>query len=172
MNSHRNTAIYSGTFDPITNGHIDIITRAAEIFPKLIVAVAKNISSTKSPIFSLEERVQMAQFVLNDYPNVIVMPFEGLLVDFMTTIPARIIIRGIRNLADFEGEFQMAYFNKQLGQQRNNDTETIFLNPSEPMRFISSSMVKEIHRLQGDISQWVHPHVLESLIAKHTTHSH
>lgn len=172
MNSHRNTAIYSGTFDPITNGHIDIITRASEMFPKLIIAVAKNISSAKSPIFSLEERVHMAEYVLSGLPNVMVIPFEGLLVDFMTTIPARIIIRGIRNFADFESEFQMAYFNKQLGQQRNNEIETIFLTPSESMRFISSSMIKEIHKLQGDITQWVHPYVLESLIAKHKQHSH
>jgi pantetheine-phosphate adenylyltransferase len=150
-------AIYPGTFDPVTKSHIEIIKRASSIFNKLIVAVA--IDTTKSALFSIEKRVEMmseAIFSLDFQPeNISVIAFQGLLVEFAEKNKAKVIIRGMRALSDFEYEFKMAYMNKKL----NESIETIFLPATEKENFISSSFVREIARLGGDVSGFVQPHV-------------
>lgn len=146
-----NLVIYPGTFDPITNGHLDIITRAAALFPKVIVAVAKN--NAKHPFFSLAERVDCIKAVVADLPGVRVLHFDNLLVDFAREQGANIILRGLRAVSDFEYEFQLAWMNRKLSL----DIETIFLTPSEDSRFISSTLVREIANLGGDIKNFV-PH--------------
>lgn len=156
-------AIYPGTFDPITRGHEDLVHRASKLFDELVVAVAAD--SGKSPFFSLDERVAMARAVLADYPNVRVMGFSGLLMEFSRQQQARIIVRGLRAVSDFEYEFQLAGMNRGLYP----DVETIFLTPSEQYMFISATIVREIARLGGDASKFVHPLVAEQLYKKKMT---
>ncbi|MCR9191955.1 MAG: pantetheine-phosphate adenylyltransferase [Gammaproteobacteria bacterium] len=141
--------IYPGTFDPITNGHLDVITRAAHIFPQIIVAVAANLS--KAPCFSCDERVRMTQESVQHLPKVTVKPFEQLLIDFAEEQGATIILRGLRAVADFEYELQLAGMNRKL----NKTIETIFLPPSEHSMFISSTLVREIVALGGDVTAFV-----------------
>jgi pantetheine-phosphate adenylyltransferase len=148
-------ALYPGTFDPLTRSHSEIMKRAASIFERLIVAVAADTS--KNTLFSLEDRVAMMQTEIDrlDNKNIIVMPFHGLLVKFAAEHRVKVIVRGLRALSDFEYEFKMAYMNKKL----NESIETIFIPATEKENFISSSFVKEIARLGGDISSLVPPHV-------------
>jgi pantetheine-phosphate adenylyltransferase len=152
--------IYPGTFDPITHGHEDLVYRASRLFNKVIVAVAA--SSGKMPFFSLTERVEMAREVLTGYANVEVMGFSGLLMEFAHQQGAHIIIRGLRAVSDFEYEFQLAGMNRGLYP----DVETIFVTPSEQYMFISATIVREIARLGGDVSKFVHPLVIERLCQK------
>lgn len=157
------TAVYPGTFDPITNGHSDIIIRAARIFPKLIVAVAKISGPKKKPLFTFEERIDMAKEIFKEYGNIEVVGFDNLLVRFMDTINSRVLVRGLRAVSDFEYEFQMASLNRHL----NANIETIFLTPSEKYSFVSSTMVREASMLGGDISAIVHPYVKDALDRKY-----
>lgn len=152
--------LYPGTFDPITNGHVDIITRAVNIFPNIIVAVAQN--SSKKPLFSLEERTYCAQQALSHLTGVTVMQVDQLLVDFARQQGAKIILRGLRAVADFEYEFQLAGMNKKLMAE----IETIFLTPSEESLFISSTLVREIATLGGDVSNFV-PNVVVQVLKKY-----
>lgn len=145
------TAIYPGTFDPITNGHTDLIERATRLFDRTIVAVAA--SSRKVPRFDLQERITMAQEVLADIEGVEVLGFDILLANFARQHGVDVILRGLRAVSDFEYEFQLAGMNRQLA----SEIETIFLTPAEEYTFISSSLVKEVSSLGGDISQFVHP---------------
>lgn len=147
-------AIYPGTFDPITNGHIDIIQRAARIFSEVVVAVADN--STKRPFFSLETRKKLIKEALTDYKGISVIGFNNLLIDFVKEQNAGIILRGLRAVNDFEYEFQLAGMNRKL----DNEIETLFLTPSENLLFISSTLVREIAYLGGDISKFVPPSVV------------
>ncbi len=150
-------AIYPGTFDPITLGHEDLVRRASRLFDEVLVAVAD--SRSKRPFFTLEERVDMAREVLAAYPNVRIEGFDGLLMDFLHRQDARIILRGLRAVSDFEYEFQMAGMNRSL----NPDVETVFLTPAENYQFISATMVREIAVLGGDVGKFVQPLVLERL---------
>lgn len=154
------TVIYPGTFDPLTRGHEDLVRRASLLFRKVVVAVAA--SATKGPIFTLEERVDLARTVLAAYDNVEVVGFSGLLMDFVQARDARVILRGLRAVSDFEYEFQMAGMNRKLFP----DVETVFLTPDEEYMFISATMVREIARFGGDVSQFVQPSVLERLRLK------
>ncbi len=153
-------AIYPGTFDPITNGHTDLIERATHLFDKVIVAVAK--ATSKSPVFSLDKRVALASDILSPLANVEVCGFDILLVEFMKQKEATIILRGLRAVSDFEYEFQLASMNRHLSDQ----VETVFLTPAEQYTFISSSLVREIARLGGDVSQFVNPKVVAALKAQ------
>jgi len=155
--SNRRIAVYPGTFDPITNGHGDLVARAAPLFDKVIVAVAK--SSGKTPRFELAERVELARAALTDIPNVEVRGFDTLLASFMTGCGAGVILRGLRAVSDFEYEFQLASMNRHLIPQ----AETLFLTPAEEWSFISSSLVREIASLGGDVSNFVHPAVQKAL---------
>ncbi len=150
-------AIYPGTFDPITNGHTDLVERAARLFDEIVVAVAD--SAGKVPVISLKERVALAKDVLSSIKNVKVTSFDTLLVDFMQEVGATVIIRGLRAVSDFEFEFQLASMNRHL----SDNIETIFLTPAEQYTFISSSLVREIASHGGDVSQFVHPHVVAAL---------
>jgi len=152
-------AVYPGTFDPITLGHEDLVRRAAHLFDELIVAVAG--STSKATLFSLQERVQLAQAVFSDYGNVKVVGFDGLLMQFVQNQRAQIVIRGLRAASDFEYEFQLAGMNRKLFPK----LETMFLTPSEEYMFVSSSLVREVARLGGDVNQFVSPTV-ESAIKK------
>lgn len=151
------TAVYPGTFDPVTNGHIDLIERASTLFDKLIVGVAEN--PGKGATFSLEERVAMTTEVLADLPNVEVKGFNSLLVDFVAEHDARVILRGLRAVSDFEYEFQLAGMNRRLAPE----VETLFLTPAEQYAYISSSLVKEIAAHGGDVSAFVHTKVMAAL---------
>ncbi len=142
-------AIYPGTFDPITNGHTDLVARAARVFPKVVVAIAE--SPHKKPLFNLDERIALCRSELAHLPNVEVVGFSNLLVEFVQQIGATIIIRGLRAVSDFEYEFQLASMNRHLAPK----VETLFLTPDEDFSFISSSLVKEIARLDGDVSEFV-----------------
>jgi len=142
-------AIYPGTFDPITNGHLDIISRASKLFHEVIVAVAVNRS--KTPLFSLDERVELARLVTPEFPNVRVIGFDNLLVDCAEQQGANVIVRGLRAVSDFEYEFQLAGMNRRLAPQ----LETMFLTPAEQYEFISSTMIREIAMLKGDVSCFV-----------------
>ena len=153
-------ALYPGTFDPITNGHIDLVQRASKLFDQVIVAIAY--SSKKNPRFTLEERIELAESVLADCPNVVVKGFEILLVDFAKQQNANILIRGLRAISDFEYEFQLASMNRNLAP----DIESLFLMPADEYSFISSSLVKEVAALGGDVSNFVHPLVCEALKGK------
>lgn len=153
-------AVYPGTFDPITRGHEDLIRRAARLFDEIIVAIAE--SSNKAPFFSLEDRVSLARQVLADIPGVRVEGFSGLLIDFAASQKINIVLRGLRAVSDFEYEFQLAGMNRNL----KPDIETIFMTPSDQYMFISSSMVREIARLGGDVSPFVHPLVMQRLSEK------
>ena len=154
---HSKTALYPGTFDPITNGHIDLIKRAAKLFDEVIVSIAT--SKKKGPRFTLKERIDLAEAVLADCPNVTVKGFEILLVDFAKQQNATVLIRGLRAISDFEYEFQLASMNRNLAP----DIESLFLMPADEYSFISSSLVKEVAALDGDISNFVHPLVNEAL---------
>jgi len=156
---HR-VAIYPGTFDPITRGHEDLVRRAASLFDKLILAIAE--SPAKQPRFSLAERVDMAMEVLSDIPNLEIVGFNILLMRFIHERGAKIIVRGLRAVSDFEYEFQMAGMNRSLYPE----IETVFLTPGEQYMFISATMVREIARLGGDVGKFVHPCVEQRLRAK------
>jgi pantetheine-phosphate adenylyltransferase len=151
------TAIYPGTFDPITNGHSDLIQRASRLFDKVIVAIAAN--PKKEPMFDLEERVELAREVLAEQDNVEVCGFDSLLADFARERGAKVILRGLRAVSDFEYEFQLAGMNRRLAP----DVETIFLTPAEKYTFISSSLVKEVATLGGDIADFVDTKVKAAL---------
>lgn len=150
-------AVYPGTFDPFTRGHEDLVRRGALLFDRLIVAVAE--SRAKMPLFPLAERVSIAREIVAPFPNVEVMGFDGLLMDFLHTTDARLILRGLRAVSDFEYEFQMAGMNRKLYP----NVETVFMTPAEEYMFISATMVREIARLGGDVSKFVQPPVLERL---------
>jgi pantetheine-phosphate adenylyltransferase len=155
-----NKAIYPGTFDPITLGHEDLIRRAARLFDTVIVAVAD--SSAKRPFFNRDERVDMARTVLKDVKNVEVVGFSGLLMKFVRQNKARVVIRGLRAVSDFEHEFQLAGMNRGLYP----DVETLFLTPGEQYMFVSATIVREISVLGGNVSKFVAPHVAKRLKAK------
>ena len=146
-------AVYPGTFDPFTRGHEDLVRRASSIFTKLIVGVAD--SRSKKPIFSLDERIEIAKEVLGHYLNVEIAGFSGLLKDFAREHSARVIVRGLRAVSDFEYEFQMAGMNRYLLP----DVETLFLTPSDQYQFISGTFVREIALMGGDVSKFVFPSV-------------
>lgn len=152
--------VYPGTFDPLTRGHEDIVRRAASLFQSVIIGVAD--SQSKRPFFTRSERVDMASEVLRDLKNVKVVGFSGLLIDFIREHQARVIMRGLRAVADFEYEFQLAGMNRNLYPE----VETIFLTPSEQHMFISATLVREIATLGGDVSKFVHPLVRDKLIEK------
>jgi pantetheine-phosphate adenylyltransferase len=154
------TALYPGTFDPITNGHIDLAQRAARIFDRVVVAVAAN--KGKAPLFTLEERVALAREALKDLPNVEVLSFGTLTVDCARTVGASVILRGLRAVSDFEFEFQLAGMNRHLGPE----LETMFLTPSDKYAFLSSSVIREIVKLGGDVSSFVPELVREALLKK------
>jgi pantetheine-phosphate adenylyltransferase len=151
------TAIYPGTFDPITNGHVDLVHRCSKIFHKIIVAVAPN--PGKSPFFTVDERASLAAEVLNKLGNVEVLPFTGLLVDFARSQGATVILRGLRAVSDFEYEVQLAGLNRTL----SSDAETLFISAAHQYQFLSSSMVREIASLGGDVSEFVDPLVLGAI---------
>ena len=156
---NKRTAIYAGTFDPLTRGHEDLVRRAVSLFDHVIIAVAA--SKAKRPFFSLEERVEMAREVLSPYPNAEVCSFDGLLMNFLHERRAKVILRGLRAASDFEYEFQMAGMNRNLYPE----VETIFLTPSEQYMFISATMVREIAMLGGDVSKFVQPAIARRLSA-------
>ena len=155
------TAVYPGSFDPLTNGHLDLIGRGSRLFDHLIVAVLKN--TNKQPLFSIEERIVMLREVSGHFANVEVDSFDGLLVEYVAQRNASAILRGIRAISDYEAELQMAHINRRLRPQ----TETIFLLASEEYSFISSRMIKEIITLGGDVAQFVPEPVSRYLPAKH-----
>ena len=148
--------IYPGTFDPVTNGHVDIIQRASGLFSDLIVAVASN--PNKKPFFNLEQRIALIQESVKNLPNVQVIGFDNLLIEFVKSQQAGIILRGLRAVADFEYEFQLAGMNRILAPE----VETLFLTPSDESMFISSTLVREIAQLNGEISQFVPPCVVKA----------
>lgn len=154
------TAVYPGTFDPITCGHFDLIERAARFYDRLVIAVADN--RNKSSLFSLQKRVELAKEVTQEMPNVEVVGFSGLLVDFVREIDGNVLLRGLRAVSDFEYEFQLASMNRKLAPE----VETMFMTPAEQYAFISSSLVREISALGGDVSEFVHPVVAQALKAK------
>jgi len=154
------TALYPGTFDPITNGHSELVERAARVFDEIVVAVAAN--PTKQPLFSLEERVELAQAVFAGQQRVRVVGFDILLIECARQHGARIILRGLRALSDFEYEFQMAGMNRRL----DASIDTVFMPAAERETFISATLVKEIAALGGDVSEFVHPRVRDALRAK------
>ena len=156
-------AVYPGTFDPLTRGHEDLVRRAAVLFGTVIVGVAD--SRAKKPFFTLTERVAIARAVLGDLPNVKVVGFSGLLINFIHEHNARVIMRGLRAVSDFEYEFQLAGMNRNLYP----DVETVFLTPSEQHMFISATLVREIATLGGDVSKFVHPLVQKKLKEKVTS---
>lgn len=154
------TAIYPGSFDPLTNGHLDVVQRAAKLFDRVIVAVAKN--ESKNPLFALEERVALVKESVKNLPNVETDAFGCLLVDYVVSREARAIVRGLRAISDFEFEFQLALMNRKL----NENVETIFMMPKDTYTFLSSRIVKEIARLGGDVSPFVPPNVQTALTEK------
>ena len=154
------TAIYPGTFDPITHGHVDIVTRASRMFDKVFLAVAD--STGKNTLFSTDERIDLAKTALSSVGNIEVCNFDKLVTDVARDLGAKVIVRGIRAAADFDHEFQMAGMNRKL----YTEAETIFLRPAEHLSFISSSLVREISSLGGDVSQFVNKDVLAALARK------
>lgn len=156
INSPR-VAVYPGTFDPITHGHTDLVTRAARVFKRVIVAIAE--SPHKTPFFTLNQRIELAQSQLGHLDNVSIVGFSNLLVDFVLENEASVIVRGLRAVSDFEYEFQLASMNRNLCA----DVETMFLTPDEKFGFISSTLVREVARLNGDVSQFVGPEVEQAL---------
>jgi pantetheine-phosphate adenylyltransferase len=153
-------ALYPGTFDPITNGHTDLVRRAVRLFDEVVVAVAAN--PKKQPLFTLAERVELARVAFTGEPKVRVVGFDTLLIEFVRAQKAQVILRGLRAVSDFEFEFQLAGMNRRLAP----DIETVFLTPSEQEMFISASLVKEIALLRGDVSTFVHPRVAAALAGK------
>ncbi len=156
-------AVYPGSFDPVTNGHCDIVRRGLRLFDKVVVAIARN--GTKTPLFTIEERLEMLQETFKEMPGVLVDSFDGLLVDYVVRRQADAILRGLRAVSDFEYEFQMALMNRKLDQE----IETFFMMPSVNYSFLSSRLVKEICMLGGSISGLVPPDVEQKLIAKFKT---
>ena len=154
------TAIYLGSFDPLTNGHLDIIQRAAKLFDRVIVAVARN--ESKHPLFTLQQRLKLVQLALGGIPNVEADAFDGLLVDYAQRREGDAIIRGLRAVSDFEFEFQLALMNRKL----NSRVETIFMMPRETYTFLSSRLVKEVASLGGDVDPFVPAHVKSALRRK------
>lgn len=154
------TVIYPGTFDPITNGHVDLVERAARLFDRVVIAIA--FSEKKTPLFSLEERVSLCQATLSNIPNVEVKGFSNLLTDFAKSEGAWCVLRGLRAVADFEYEFQLANMNRAMYPE----FESLFLTPAEHLSYISSSLVREIASLHGDITPFVPPVVSKALEAK------
>ncbi len=154
------TAVYPGTFDPITNGHLDVIDRARRLFDRVIVAVSTN--SSKTPLFTIDERIELIQNALGDSDGVAVTHFEGLLVDYVRKAGADALVRGLRAISDFEYEFQMALMNRKIG----NGVTTVFLMPHENYTYLNSTIVKEIARFGGDIDSFVAPNVAEALKEK------
>ena len=154
------TAIYPGSFDPMTNGHLDVVQRAAKLFDRVIVAVARN--EGKHPLFAQAERMQLVKDAVADLPNVEADSFDGLLVEYVASKNARAIVRGLRAVSDFEFEFQLALMNRKLDEH----IETIFMMPKDTYTFLSSRIVKEIARLGGDVSQFVPPNVQIALKKK------
>ncbi|MEX1058062.1 MAG: pantetheine-phosphate adenylyltransferase [Natronospirillum sp.] len=157
------TIVYPGTFDPITNGHRDLVERAGKLFSHVVVGVAA--SPNKRPLFTLDERVHLTQQVLADIPNVSVCGFSNLLVDFVDDQQATVILRGLRAVSDFEYEFQLANMNRALV----DGMESLFLTPAEHYSFISSTLVREVSLLGGDVSKFVHPIVTAALREKSAT---
>ncbi len=156
----KRSALYPGTFDPITNGHHDLVRRAAGIFDRVIVAIAAN--PNKATMFPLEERVDLARRVLHDVPNVEVLGYSVLTIDFARQHKVGVVIRGLRAVSDFEFEFQLANMNRHLARE----IETVFLTPQEQFTFISSSLVREIAVLGGDVHEFVDP-IVEAELKKH-----
>ncbi len=150
-------AIYPGTFDPITKGHIDLAERASQLFDEVVIAIAA--SPSKQPLFDVNERLEMAQISLSHIDNISVVGFDGLLIECVRTAQAQVVLRGLRAVSDFEYEFQLAAMNRRL----DPTVETMFLTPSENYTFLSASMVKEIASLGGDVSQFLHPQVNKRL---------
>jgi pantetheine-phosphate adenylyltransferase len=159
MISHR-TAIYPGTFDPVTNGHTDLVKRAARVFEKVIIAIAE--SPHKVPLLPLQQRIELVQSCLSDVKNIEVVGFSSLLMDFVQQVGAGVVVRGLRAVSDFEYEFQLASMNRHLAPE----IETLFLTPDERYSFISSSLVKEVARLDGDVSEFVAPPVRQALLQR------
>lgn len=155
----RRNALYPGTFDPITNGHHDLVRRAAGIFDRVVVAIAAN--PNKAPLFPLARRVELASEVLKDLPNVEVMGYSGLTVEFARAHDLNVILRGLRAVSDFEFEFQLANMSRHLAPE----IETIFMTPQEHFTFISSTLVREVAILGGNVTEFVHPTVAEALRA-------
>lgn len=153
-------AIYPGTFDPLTYGHIDIITRSARLFEQVILAIALN--NSKQPLFSLEERVLLAQQAVQNLSNVRVMGFSQLMADFAQQHGASVLIRGVRSVSDFDYEKQLAQANRQL----HPDLETVFMAPTEKFAFLSSTIVKEVARHQGNVQTFVTPAIHQALLEK------
>ena len=154
------TVVYPGTFDPFTRGHEDLVRRAAKLFERVVIGIAD--SESKRPMFTAAERIAMAREVLAEHRNVEVAGFSGLLMDFVHSIGATVIVRGLRAVSDFEYEFQMAGMNRNLYPE----VETLFLTPAEKYLFMSSTIVREIARFGGDVSKFVHPAVAARLKAK------
>ena len=153
-------AVYPGTFDPMTMGHVDLVKRASKLFDSVIIAIAS--SDSKKPMFSLEERIEIGNKIFADDPKVEVVGFSGLLVNFAKENDANILIRGLRVVADFEYEFQLANMNRAMSP----DIESVFLTPKEEYSYISSSLVKEIASMGGDVTRFVDPVTLEALNQK------
>ena len=156
-------AVYPGSFDPLTNGHVDIITRGARIFDRIIVAIL--INAEKAPLFGMDERLEIPREVFKDFPNVEVDTFDGLLVDYVERRRAQVIVRGLRAVSDFEFEFQMALMNRRL----NGKIETVFMMPAEQYSYISSRLIKEVFALGGRVHGLVPDTVEERLRQKVTT---
>jgi pantetheine-phosphate adenylyltransferase len=154
------TAIYPGSFDPLTNGHLDVVQRAAKLFDRVVVAVAQN--SEKPPLFTVAERLELVKRSIVHLPNVEADAFDGLLVNYVVRQKARAIVRGLRAISDFEFEFQLALMNRKL----NENVETIFMMPKDTYTFLSSRIVKEIARLGGDVTVFVPAHVQAALTQK------
>ncbi len=155
-------AIYPGSFDPITKGHLDVIKRAATVFDKVIVAIAQNIS--KKPLFSVKERKEQIEDALQSIANIEVDSFEGLLVDYAKNKKAKVLIRGLRAVSDFEYELQMALMNRS----QYDKLVTVFMAPNEKYSYLNSSIIREIAKLDGDVSKFVTPYVCEKLKEKFT----
>ena len=160
-NERTRIAVYPGSFDPLTNGHVDIILRGAHIFDKIVLALLVNVD--KNPLFSLEERLEITRKVFQEYPNVEVDTFDGLLVDYAKRQDISVIVRGLRAISDFEYELQMALMNRRLSPE----TETVFMMPAEQYTYVSSRLVKEVFALGGSVSGLVPEVVEERLMKKH-----
>jgi len=154
------TIVYPGTFDPITNGHVDLIERASKLFDKIIIGIASN--QKKSPLFTIDERIHLATVAVAHLDNVEIIGFDYLLVNFVKDCNAEAVMRGLRAVSDFEYEFQLANMNRALSPE----LESIFLIPSEKFSYISSSLIREISALKGDASKFVPPHVATALLEK------
>ncbi len=153
-------AVYPGTFDPITNGHTDLVHRARRLFDHVVLAIAHN--PDKMPLFSLQQRIELAHNALGNLDNVEIIGFSSLLIDFARECQATVVLRGLRAVSDFEYEFQLASMNRRL----DRNIETVFLTPAENHTFVSASLVKEVAKYNGDVSQFVHPEVYKALLKK------